>query len=134
MIETDAPDTNRTLNGLLKNFIVEMTHSGESNYKYKGKTITINMNYQSGEKLSLKHQYGSTENSNNSFKKLAANRPVLSPYTFWTIQIKAIEKEKEEELFEKIDSIMHENVELKVFLYGQGQYVDDSKENVCDKF
>jgi len=134
LIETDAPDTNRTLNGLLKNFIVEMTHSGESNYKYKGKTITINMNYQSGEKLSLKHQYGSTENSNNSFKKLAANRPVLSPYTFWTIQIKAIEKEKEEELFEKIDSIMHENVELKVFLYGQGQYVDDSKENVCDKF
>jgi hypothetical protein len=38
LIETNTPSTNKTLNDLLKNFMIELTYSGESNYKYKGKT------------------------------------------------------------------------------------------------
>jgi hypothetical protein len=132
LIEIHTPNTNKTLNDLLKNFMVEMTHSGESNFKYKGKTKTININYQLEEKLLLIHQYGSTENANLSFKKLAANKPMLSPYTFWTIQIKAIQKENEENLLNQIDLLIHENVEIKIFLHGQGQYVDESKKNSCE--
>ncbi len=135
LIETDVPNTNKTLNELLNEFTVELTHSGESNYKYKEKTFKINMNYKSGEKLSLKYQYGLTTNANSSYKKLALNKPVLSPYTFWAVRIRAVKTEKEQELLKKIDSLLNEtNVELRVFLYGHGQYVDMLAEqnNICE--
>lgn len=135
LIETDVPNTNKTLNELLNEFTIELTHSGESNYKYKEKTLKINMNYKSGEKLSLKYQYGLTTNANSSYKKLALNKPVLSPYTFWTVRIRAVKIEKEQELLKKIDSLLNEtNIELRVFLYGHGQYVDMLAEqnNICE--
>jgi len=132
LIETDEPNSNHTINELLKEFMVEMTHSGESHYKYKQKTFSINMNYQSGEKLLLKYQYGSKDNKNKSYEKLSANIPVLSPYTFWTIKIKAVKKEEEEKLLKNIDLLIHRNIELKVYLYGYGQYVDESIRNTCE--
>ncbi len=133
LIESDNPSSNKTLNELLENFLIEMTHSGQSYYKYENKISQINMNYKS-EKLLLKFQYGfkSKYNKNTAYEKLETNRPVLSPYTFWTIKISAIkEKEKEEiDFLNKIDSIMHENFELRFILFGHGIYVDESK-NKC---
>jgi len=57
LIESDNPSSNKTLNELLENFLIEMTHSGQSYYKYENKISQINMNYKS-EKLLLKFQYG----------------------------------------------------------------------------
>ena len=89
------------------------------------------MNSKMGDRLTLSYQYGSLNNMNNSYKKLAANKPVLSPYTFWTMRIKAVKEEREKELLNKIDSLLNGNVEIRVFLYGNGQYVESLTGNTC---
>jgi hypothetical protein len=74
------------LNTLLnKNVLVELTHSGISNYKLKNDIYVINLNFNSDKKLLLSYQYGSkkVKNANEAYSKLASNKPVLSPYTFW---------------------------------------------------
>ena len=88
------------------------------------------MNYKP-EKLLLKFQYGSkSKDKNTAHWKLETNRPVLSPYTFWTIKISAIKEKEKEEILNKIDSLMHENFELRFILFGHGIYVDESN-NKC---
>lgn len=57
-IESDESNSNKILNELLEQFYIELTHSGESNFKYKEKNYKINMNYESEHKLMLKYQYG----------------------------------------------------------------------------
>lgn len=111
-----------------------MTHSGESNYKFKEKSYRIDMDYKSKEKLLLKYQYGDNNNANTSYKKLESSRPVLSPYTLWLIKIKAVKKEKEEELLKKIDMLIHGEIKIKLSLCGKGQYIDSSKENTCENY
>lgn len=123
-IESDQSNSNKILNELLEQFYIELTHSGESNFKYKEKNYKIDMNYESEHRLMLKYQYGIRSNANASYKSLEINRPVLSPYTFWTIRIKAVKREKEVELLKKIKTIVHGNVKIKVSLCGQGLYVD----------
>lgn len=132
--EIDESNLNKTLNELLKEFYIEMTHSGESNYKFKEKSYRIDMDYKSKEKLLLKYQYGDNNNANTSYKKLESSRPVLSPYTLWLIKIKAVKKEKEEELLKKIDMLIHGEIKIKLSLCGKGQYIDSSKENTCENY
>ena len=83
---------NQRLKGLLKNFLVELTHSGVSNYKFKEEFYVINLHHNSDQKLTLSYQYGSKglDNTNKVFEKLASNKPILSPYTFWHIKLDPI--------------------------------------------
>ena len=128
--------TNKSLNdqltSILKNYFVELTHSGISNYKYKLKEFSINLNYNSAEKLLLRYKYGSSgsDDANASYQKLAYNKPVLSPYTFWEIKLNPIDKNDH---LEKISSIiLTEKDEIVVSLNGKGQYVtDEVKQSNC---
>jgi hypothetical protein len=121
---------NKTLNSLLKNFYVELKHSGISNYKFKQANYVINLNYNSDEKLMLKYEYGNpnSENSNETFKKLAKNKPVLSPYTFWGITIypQNLAGNKKNPLKELALFLNENNHEIFVSLRGKGQYVSDA--------
>jgi hypothetical protein len=132
------PSANETLNKLLKNFFVELTHSGISNYKFKNYYYVINLNYNSAEKLLLRYQYGSTssENSNESYKKLADNKAMLSPYTFWDIKIKQIKTGNN--ILNEIAKIALENDEIIVYLCGKGSFISKDLKStnssmVCDR-
>ena len=118
---------NETLNTLLGNFYVELTHSGSSSYKFKSKIYMINSDYYSGEKLLLRYQYGSTnsENANESFKKLASNKPMLSTYTFWQIKLNPIKHPENRELFKEIAKLVKNTTDITLSLCGKGQYVSD---------
>ena len=41
-----SPELNQTLNSLLGQFLVEMTHSGKSYYSFQPNTYLVDMNYQ----------------------------------------------------------------------------------------
>jgi len=122
--ETDDSNSNKTLNELLNEFKIQLKHSGESYYKFNEKTFTkINM-----ENLNNIFEY---ENASSKKKNSCENGYALSPFTFWTMSIEAIKKENEDELLEKIKSVIEKNDELKVFLYGYGQYTDETKMSIC---
>ncbi|CAF0960078.1 unnamed protein product [Brachionus calyciflorus] len=140
-IETRNTSKNQMIKELLKNYFVELTHSGISNYLYKNKKYTIESNFNSGEKLRLRYPYGSTDsnNANESFKKLSANNPILSPYTFWDIQLVPINKQNEYQLKNELNSLIGNNDELIVSLNGRGQYLvtgeyDISNNDQCTTF
>jgi len=117
-------NSNKTLNELLNEFKIQLKHSGESYYKFNEKTFTkINM-----ENLNNIFEY---ENASSKKKNSCENGYALSPFTFWTMSIEAIKKENEDELLEKIKSVIEKNDELKVFLYGYGQYTDETKMSIC---
>jgi hypothetical protein len=128
----EIKSTNSTLNEksrkFFENFFVELKHSGVSYYKYKQDTFIINMNYDSGEKLLLRYKYGSTsiENTNESYRKLAENKPVLSPYTFWEIKLDPISPKDKINLFDGILPIFKGADEIIISLNGKGQYVTES--------
>ncbi|CAF1091149.1 unnamed protein product, partial [Brachionus calyciflorus] len=123
-IEVKNSTKNEQLKNLLKNYFVELTHSGVSNYRYKNKKFTIDLNFNSGEKLKLRYQYGSTDtsNANESFKKLSINKPILSPYTLWNIQLVPINIQKHFQLLNDLQSLTN-NEEVFVSLNGKGQYI-----------
>ena len=103
------------LNNILSNFFVELTHFGESNYKYNERFYSIN-SYYHGEKLMLRYQYGcrnNCTNANESYKKLEKNKPLLSPYAFWGIKLKPIDN-KRNNLFEEINKIIQFNSEIEI--------------------
>ena len=122
--ETDA---NQTLNRLLQNFYVELKHSGQSNYKFKNKIYDITLGHNSAEKITFRYQYGSTtsDNLNKSLKKLATNKPILSPYTFWEIRIQPIHSRTKDGLLNDIASVLRDGHEIVVALRGKGQYVTE---------
>ena len=108
---------------------MKLTHPGVSNYKFKGRNYAVNFNVNDGEKLFLKYQYGNItrENSNDSFRKLAANRPVLSPFTSWDIRLEPIFKSEADsrKLVNQIAELISDKEQIMVYLIGNGQYVDD---------
>ena len=119
---------NQELNELLKHVFVELTHSGISNYKFKDDIYVINLHHNSDKKVSFRYQYGSTSlnNANESYKKLASNKPILSPYTFWEIKLDPIINDHKFQIFNAISSITREQKEISVSLFGIGQYVKNS--------
>lgn len=135
LIEENDASVNKTLNELLNEFYIELIHSGDSDYKYLEKTYEISMNYQSYEKLYVKYQYGSkiNINANGSYKKLEGNKQgVLSPYTLWQFKLKATKPQDENQLLERINSLLHSGIEIRLVLYGYGQYVEFSETNSCE--
>ena len=126
-IKSSASD-NKTLNELLEKFNVELVHSGESNYRFKGVNYKINSNFNSEDKLMLKYQYpDKIENANDSFKKLSINKPLLSPYTFWEIRLSPVKPEKKSQLFYLIDKlVLNKKSDIVISLCGKGQYISDS--------
>ena len=70
-------------------------------------------------------------NANSSYKKLVVNKPVLSPYTLWQIRLSKADKWQEKELLSKINSLFYSQAEIRVVLYGQGQYVESVNVNSC---
>ena len=128
------PKLNQTLNSLLGHFFIEMTHSGKSYYSFQQTTYLIDMNYQSdseGNKLKLRYKYGdaSTEFANDSKKKLAANKPVLSPYTFWEMRIWPLVESNRENFFKQLAGqlaqLKRDDREIRVSLTGLGEYLQD---------
>ena len=117
---------NQELNEYLnKNFFVELRHSGISNYKFKDKFYVIDLHFNSDKKLLLSYQYGSKSlnNANEAFKKLASNKPILSPFTFWEIQLVPIRKENKIKIFPDISSILKGKHEVTLSMHGIGQFV-----------
>lgn len=123
-IETKDPVKNEKLKNLLKKFFVELTHSGISKYKLNKNKYTIDMNLNKGEKLKLRYPYSSTDSNegNESYKKLSSNKAILSPYTFWDIELVSISKNNEYMLLNEL-SMLVKNEEVIVSLNGKGQYL-----------
>jgi hypothetical protein len=123
---------NTELDNLLKkNFYVELTHSGLSFYKIKEKKYMIDLNYKTDEKILVRYKYGNIESNNAVSKKLTTNKPLLSPFTLWQIQIKPTKSVKEPLIFDKISSLI-KNQEVIIYLVGSGAYLrDDFKEGEC---
>ncbi|CAF1068630.1 unnamed protein product, partial [Brachionus calyciflorus] len=63
-----------------------------------------------------------TSNANESFKKLSINKPILSPYTLWNIQLVPINIQKHFHLLNDLQSLTN-NEEVFVSLNGKGQYI-----------
>ena len=96
-IEIKESGDNAKLQNLLKKFYIELEHPGISKYKINKKFYIINSNHQFKEKLKLKYQYGCDSedkclNMNESYKKLAKSKPMLSPFTFWEMKFDLIDK------------------------------------------
>ena len=139
LIEIAGDDNERSeeLTDLLKKFYVELTYAGDSNYKFGEKFYVIDssLNNYKEESLKLISQYGcrrseKCQNMNESFKKLTASKPMMSPYTYWNIRIYPIDSTSSSltaSLLTSIQSLfsktIEEQVELIVSLNGLGQYV-----------
>jgi hypothetical protein len=121
---------NGKLDNLLKeHFYVELTHSGLSFYKIKEKKYMIDLNYKTDEKILMRYKYGNVESTNAVSEKLKINKPLLSPFTLWQIQIKP--SNSDPFIFDQISSII-KNQEVIINLVGSGAYLrDDFKEGEC---
>ena len=86
--------SNKTLNSLLEHFYIELTHSGVSKYKFKDKYYSISSNYNWNEKLLIRYQYGGSVCANEACRKLAENKPLISPFTLWQMKIEPIKPKK----------------------------------------
>ncbi|KAF2075875.1 hypothetical protein CYY_002811 [Polysphondylium violaceum] len=88
-IECNDPLENAQLQSLLSNVNVVLTHSGKSLYKFNYKIYEMKSfaSCSSSNGLQLIHRYGNLESTNQSYKKLASSKPILSPYSNWTIQL-----------------------------------------------
>ena len=117
---------NESLNALLNQMFVELAHPGISKYKINQEVYTINLHYNSVEKLLLRYRYGSTSDANESFRKLAENVPMLSPYTFWELKLVPIRNDDQKRYFDELMSIMKSGEEVIISLIGKGQYVTKS--------
>ena len=119
---------NEKLSKALEEYYVELTHSGISNYKFKQDKYVINLNHNSREKLVLRYRYGSTNlnDANESFKKLAINKPVLSPYTFWEIKLRPVIAKDKNHSLQEFSSLFLDKSEIIVSLNGRGNYVDSA--------
>ena len=109
---------NETLNELLQHFNIELTHSGISFYKYD----EINVEYNFGEKILFINRLGNDETLNESAKKLASKRPILSPYTFWDIKLETKDLVKKKQLKHFFKEEKYSSI--KLFLCGHGSYID----------
>jgi hypothetical protein len=130
-IKSTNANSSQLLNNLLIEFYVELTHSGVSYYKYLNDVYVINLNYNSGEQLLLRYPYGfagnhGTASPNESYKRLAVNIPVLSPYTFWQIKLVPINSIKKEQLLRDIKNLISATDDIVVSLDGYGQYIHDT--------
>lgn len=119
------------LNNLLKKCFIELTHSGMSNYKFRGKTYAITPAYKSGEKLMLRYKYDvqmPSTDANESFKKLSQTRPFLSPYTLWSVRIVPQSSENTTQILNELSDFLIENSdqEMIISLRGSGHYVLDT--------
>ncbi|CAF0927314.1 unnamed protein product [Brachionus calyciflorus] len=110
------------LQRLLKQFDVELTYLGASYFKFKNKIYEFNLDY---DKIIIKTKYGSTnrfENTNESTRKLFSNQPLLSPYTFWSIQLSGFNKFESDLIFKQIIDLI-KNSDLRIYLIGSGTFV-----------
>ena len=125
----DCPESNLTLNSLLGQCFVEMTHSGKSYYSFQQKTYAIDSAV--GNKLILRFKYGdpASEYANVAKKKLTASKPVLSPYTFWQMRMwPLVESSKEnlaKQISEQLAQLKRHNREIRVHLTGHGEYLHE---------
>jgi len=126
LIQAENPKINETLNKLLSKLWIDLNYPNEFYYKYKQRNYKVNTD--SDGKLLLSYQYGNKSNSNESLKKLATSKPMLSPYAFWTFRIKSFVP-NENKLFTEIESLMHENTNFSILLCGQGQHINDDATN-----
>ena len=115
---TSSPTVNKSLNQLLDGALIELKHSGVSNYRFQNKNYKVKT---SGKNITLVFQYGSKpfEHSNYIFKSIS--KAHLSPFTIWEIRIQLDESNR----FEVID-LMQNVTDIKVSLVGEGTYVSDA--------
>jgi len=130
LIEISSKSLNNTLQNILKEFFIELTHPGVSNFKFKNNFYSINSNFDLGTKLKLIDKYSSTNSdySNETKKKIEENKPMLSPFTLWEMKIDTFNQENKIQLLNSINFIVQNNsdTETIVYLLGKGQYVLDS--------
>ena len=121
LIEVNSSSINKTLNSLLENFYIDISHSGVSNFRFKNKSCVIN---HPGPKLLLRFQYGpkAAENANLSYKELSKSKPILSPYTFWDICIRPVTS-KYKIYHEDLNLLLKNASEIKIMLLGKGEYI-----------
>ena len=125
-------DLNHTVNSLLGECFVEMTHSGQSFYSFQQKTYMIDLSYLSASpanKLMLRYKYGARNAhfSNDSHRKLVEDKSVLSPYTFWELQIVPVNERSMRDIFKRMASALQvtkrDQREIRVYLTGHGEYL-----------
>ncbi len=130
LIEISSKSLNNTLQNILKEFFIELTHPGVSNFKFKNNFYSINSNFDLGTKLKLIDKYSSTNSdyANETKKKIEENKPMLSPFTLWEMKIDTFNQENKIQLLNSINFIVQNNsdTETIVYLLGKGQYVLDS--------
>jgi len=130
LIEISSKSLNNTLQNILKEFFIELTHPGVSNFKFKNNFYSINSNFDLSAKLKLIDKYSSTNSdySNETKKKIEENKPMLSPFTLWEMKIDTFNQENKIQLLNSINFIVQNNsdTETIVYLLGKGQYVLDS--------
>lgn len=119
------------LNRLLEKCFIELTHSGMSNYKFRGKIFSIAQSYKSGENLMLRYKYNShmsNADGNESIKKLSRTRPILSPYSLWTIRISPQSQENRSQILSEFKEFLLQNGKqnMTISLRGSGSYVLNS--------
>lgn len=146
LIETknETGRNNELLQQLLANFQVKLVHSGESNYMFKENVYSINSDFNLRERVSLQYLYKckmnitNCEGSNESFKKIIKNRPFLSPYTMWDVNLTPIRSATYSRIniYAQLNAIL-ESEEIVVSLNGDGKYISDefnmnNNNNQCD--
>ena len=112
---------------LREKFYIELTHSGLSFYKFKGKKYMLDLNYKTDEKILLRYPYGNTDikTKNQASGKLKLNKPLLSPYTLWQIQIVPNDSVNDTNLiFKNLFSIIDKQ-EIIIHMMVSGEYLMD---------
>jgi len=112
-----ANGMNSQIQTLLAKFNVVLTHSGVSDFKFNNNIYRI---HSTASGLQLTFSYNNTPDSSDSYEKLKNTKPILSPYTTWTIQLKSINPSQSSSLFTLLSKFNNVNVQL----YGHGRYFD----------
>ncbi|KAF2075886.1 hypothetical protein CYY_002822 [Polysphondylium violaceum] len=109
------------LQSLLSNFNVVLTHSGKCWYKFNYKIYEMK-SFTSSNGLQLIHRYGNLESTNQSYKKLASSKPILSPYSNWKIQLVPIAPHTNT-LFNQFSKFS--NLSISLYLNGKAIYFSE---------
>ena len=118
---------NQTLNNLLVECDIKLTHSGRSFFKYDNSINEISSNL-NGHQFVLIYDYksfGNGDRKNEIYKKLKDNEPLLSPYTYWNIKINP--SYNNEDLLKQMAGLYKsKDDEIVISLCGDGKYVQEA--------
>jgi hypothetical protein len=115
---------NQTLNNFLIECDIKLIHSGQSIFKYGNSINEVNSNL-NGHQFVLIYDYkslGRGDHKNEIYEKLISNEPLLSPYTYWGIQIKP--HRNYVDFFKQMAGLYKSNKdEIIISLCGEAKYI-----------